>query len=75
MDKDRIGGSVKEGVGKVEEGWGRATNDPDAEAKGEERQVEGKVQRGWGEAKDSVRDVVRDVTDSTHDHDDGDAGR
>ena len=42
MDKDRIGGSAKEGVGKVQEGWGRATNDPDAEAKGEERQVEGK---------------------------------
>ena len=35
MDKDRIEGPVKEGAGKVEEAWGRATNDPDAEAKGE----------------------------------------
>ena len=76
MDKDRIGGSVKEGVGKVQEEWGRATNDPDAEAKGDERQVEGKVQRGWGEAKDTVRDAVRDVTDGKDDKDDGgDAGR
>jgi uncharacterized protein YjbJ (UPF0337 family) len=76
MDRDRIGGSLKEGVGKAQEGWGRATNDPDAEAQGEERQLEGKLQRGWGEAKDAVRDAVRDVTDGKHDGEDGEeAGR
>ena len=43
MDKDRIEGPVKEGAGKVEEAWGHATKDPEAEAKGESRQAEGKV--------------------------------
>jgi len=67
MDKDRIGGSMKEGVGKVQESWGDATNDPGAEAKGKEREAEGKLQRGWGETKDRVRDVVRDVSDGADD--------
>lgn len=61
MDKDRIEGAVKEGAGKVEETWGRATNDPDAEAKGEEREAEGTLQEKWGETKDAARDVVDDA--------------
>ena len=67
MDKDRIEGPVKEGTGKVEEAWGRATDNPDAEAKGEGKQAEGKIQEGWGHAKDDVRDAVHDAT-----HDDQD---
>jgi uncharacterized protein YjbJ (UPF0337 family) len=67
VDKDRIQGPVKEGAGKVEEAWGRATNDPDVEAKGEGKQAEGKIQEGWGHAKDDVRDAVHDAT-----HDDQD---
>ena len=39
VDKDRIEGPVKEGAGKVEEAWGHATKDPEAEAKGESRQA------------------------------------
>jgi uncharacterized protein YjbJ (UPF0337 family) len=69
MDKDRIGGSMKEGVGKVQEGWGDATDNPETEAEGKEKQAEGKLQRGWGEAKDTVRDAVRDVTDDADDED------
>ena len=67
MDKDRIGGSMKEGVGKVQKSWGDVANDPDAEAKGKEKEAEGKLQRGWGETKDNVRDAVRDVTDGKDD--------
>jgi uncharacterized protein YjbJ (UPF0337 family) len=69
MDSDRVKGSLKEGTGKLEEGWGDATNDPETEAKGKERQAEGKLQKGWGEAKDTVRDAVRDVTDRREDDD------
>jgi uncharacterized protein YjbJ (UPF0337 family) len=62
VDKDRLEGPVKEGAGKVEETWGRATNDPEAEAKGEDKQAEGKLQEDWGHAKDTVRDAADDLT-------------
>ena len=67
MDKDRIEGPVKEGIGKVQEGWGDATNQADTEAAGEEKQAEGKLQEKWGEAKDAGRDAVRDATDGNRD--------
>ncbi len=57
MDKDRIEGPFKEGVGKVKEGWGGATDDPDTEAEGHADQAEGGLQNTWGEVKDKVRDV------------------
>jgi uncharacterized protein YjbJ (UPF0337 family) len=70
MDKDRVEGPVKEGVGKVQEGWGRVTDQPDTQAEGQEKQAEGKLQEGWGETKDAARNVVRDATDG--DVEDGD---
>ena len=69
MDKDRIEGPVKEGAGKVEEAWGHATDDPEAEAKGEGKQAEGKIQEGWGHTKDTARDVAHDVTHDDPDED------
>lgn len=60
MDSDRIKGPLKEAGGKVKEGWGDLTDDPETEAEGEADQVEGKVQHEWGEGKDTVRDTVDD---------------
>ena len=70
MDRDRIEGPVKEGIGKVQEGWGDVTNQPDTEAEGEEKQSEGKLQEGWGKTKDDMRDAVHDLTDGDKDGDD-----
>jgi uncharacterized protein YjbJ (UPF0337 family) len=69
MDKDRIEGTVKEGAGKVQEEWGRATDNPKTEAEGDERQIEGKVQKGWGQAKDTIGDVADEVEDDLKDDD------
>jgi uncharacterized protein YjbJ (UPF0337 family) len=60
MDKDRIEGAVKEGVGNVKEAWGDATDDTSTEWDGKRDQAEGEVQQRWGEAKDSVRDATDD---------------
>lgn len=60
MDKDRIEGNVKQGWGKVEEGVGDATNNPDTEAEGQKDQAEGKLQEGWGKVKDAGRDMIDD---------------
>lgn len=57
MDSDRIKGPLKDVGGKLKEGWGEATNDPETEAEGQSDQLGGKVQNDWGETKDDVRDV------------------
>jgi uncharacterized protein YjbJ (UPF0337 family) len=63
MDKDRVEGGVKEGVGKVKEEWGDATDDRSTEMGGKKDQVEGNIQQGWGETKDAVRDATDDDDD------------
>jgi uncharacterized protein YjbJ (UPF0337 family) len=63
MDKDRIEGNVKEGMGKVQEAWGDATNDPETQAEGEQKQAEGNLQEGWGKVKDAGRDMLDDDND------------
>jgi uncharacterized protein YjbJ (UPF0337 family) len=63
MDKDRIEGGVKEGVGKAKEGWGDLTDDASTEAEGHKDQAEGELQQGWGETKDAARDMADDDED------------
>ena len=60
MDKDRVEGPFKEGVGKVKEEWGDATDDASTEAEGRADQAEGDLQNTWGEAKDKVRGALDD---------------
>ncbi|OAV62653.1 CsbD family protein [Enteractinococcus helveticum] len=48
--KDKVVGKVKEGAGKV-------TGDPDTEAEGKGQQVQGKVKEGIEKAKDTARDA------------------
>ena len=67
MDRDRIEGPVKEGMGKVQEGWGDVTNQPDTEAEGHAKQAEGKLQEEWGKTKDDMRDTVHHMTDDDKD--------
>ena len=58
MDSDRIEGTLKEGVGKVKEEWGDATDNPETEAEGQKDQAEGDLQEKWGKVKDDVRDAL-----------------
>jgi uncharacterized protein YjbJ (UPF0337 family) len=67
MDRDRVEGPIKEGVGKVEEGWGDVTNQPNTEAAGKEKQAEGSLQESWGKTKDDARDAVHHLTDDDRD--------
>lgn len=63
MDKDQIGGALKEGAGKVKEEWGDATDDTSTEWSGKREQAEGKVQQRWGDAKNDAGDAADDVRD------------
>ncbi len=58
MDKDRIDGSIKQGVGAVKEGFGKMTGDTKTEAEGTAEKTAGKVQNAVGGAKDTVRDAT-----------------
>jgi len=58
MDKDRIEGSIKQGVGAVKESFGKATGDTKTEAEGAAQKAGGKVQNAIGGAKDGIRDAT-----------------
>jgi uncharacterized protein YjbJ (UPF0337 family) len=60
MDTDELKGKMKQGVGKAQEAWGDATDDPETEAEGEQKQADGKIQEGWGNVKDTAGDLMDD---------------
>lgn len=58
MDKDRIGGSLKQVAGSVKETAGRWLGDGKAEADGKALQAQGRRQNAIGGARDKVRDTL-----------------
>ncbi len=64
---DKLKGNIKEGAGKVQQEWGEATNDPDAQAQGAQRQGEGKADQAVGGVKKTASDVTRDVKNTVDD--------
>jgi uncharacterized protein YjbJ (UPF0337 family) len=59
MNRDQVKGSVKDAAGELQEDFGKATDDPEQQAKGEARQVEGKLQKGIGNLEEKVDDAFR----------------
>ena len=55
MDKDRVDGAMKKVGGDIKEGVGKALGDTKMETEGKADKVEGKVQNAVGGAKDAVR--------------------
>ena len=49
--KDKVKGSVNEGVGKVKEATGNAIGNPDLQDRGTAQRVAGKVERKVGDVK------------------------
>jgi uncharacterized protein YjbJ (UPF0337 family) len=58
MDKDRIAGSAKDFVGKVEGAVGDIAGDARTQAAGRAREASGTVQNLYGQAKDAARDAT-----------------
>ena len=58
MDKDRIAGSAKDFVGKVEGTVGDITDDAKAQAAGRVREATGTAQNLSGQAKDATREAT-----------------
>jgi uncharacterized protein YjbJ (UPF0337 family) len=58
MDENRLSGTAKNLGGKVEEAFGRATDDAKTQAHGQMRQAEGSVQDLYGQAKDAAGEAI-----------------
>lgn len=63
MDWDRIEGNWKQFSGKVQEQWGKLTNDEVDQINGNREQLEGRIQERYGYAKDQARKEVNDWLD------------
>jgi uncharacterized protein YjbJ (UPF0337 family) len=60
MDWHRVEGNWKQMRGKVQEQWGKLTDDDLDVIEGRRDQLEGKIQERYGYAKDKVRSEVDD---------------
>jgi uncharacterized protein YjbJ (UPF0337 family) len=49
--KDKLKGTAKEALGRVKEGAGRATGNPDLQDEGTAEKLEGKAQKKVGDVK------------------------
>jgi uncharacterized protein YjbJ (UPF0337 family) len=60
INKDQVDGRVKEGAGKVQEVAGRVVGSPTQEVKGKIKKTVGTAQAEFGDAKERVKDNVRE---------------
>jgi len=60
INKDQVEGRVKEGAGKVQEVAGRVVGSPTQELKGKIKKTVGTAQAEFGDAKERVKDNVRE---------------
>jgi len=68
MDWNRVEGNWKQFKGKVQEQWGKLTNDDLDTIAGRQDQLEGKIQERYGYAKDRVRKEVEEWYDNQRLH-------
>ena len=61
MNKNQISGSVKDMAGKVQREAGKLVGNHEQQAKGAHLQVEGKAEKRLGDAKEIVKDAVKDA--------------
>ncbi len=59
MDQDRVAGAAKKVGGSIKEGVGKALGDKKIESEGKAKKAEGEVQNAVGGAKDAVRESVK----------------
>jgi uncharacterized protein YjbJ (UPF0337 family) len=61
MNKDQVKGRVKEAIGNIKEGLGKATGDKKLQGKGIVEKTAGKVQGGYGDAKEKVEKKIKEA--------------
>jgi len=60
MNRDQIQGNWKQLKGKVQQQWGKLTDDDLDQIEGRQEELEGRIQERYGKARE---EVVREVDD------------
>jgi len=63
MDQNRVAGTVKSGVGKVEQAAGKLTGDAKLQAEGMGDTLAGKAQNLYGQTLDAASDAAEAISD------------
>lgn len=63
MNKDHIKGKWDDVKGRVKEGIGDATDDPNLRDEGTIDRAKGGMRDAWGDVKDGARDIKEDIKD------------
>ena len=58
MNSDRIGGNWKELKGKVQQQWGKLTDDDVDKIDGRREELVGKIQKAYGKSRDEAEKEV-----------------
>ena len=58
VNKDQVGGAMKQAKGAVKEAVGKATGNEQAEYEGKADKIAGKVQKGFGDVKEKIKDSL-----------------
>ena len=61
MNKNQVNGLAKDIAGKVQEGAGKLVGSKEQQIKGLDKQISGKAEKSFGDAKEVVKDVIRDA--------------
>jgi uncharacterized protein YjbJ (UPF0337 family) len=67
MEKEQVTGKVDELKGKVKQGVGRATNNPNLQGEGVVDEAKGKVKQGYGDVKDAIKRTDKDAGSDVND--------
>lgn len=55
VNKDQVGGVLKQAKGTAKEALGKATGNKQTQAEGTAEKLSGKVQKGYGDLKEKIR--------------------
>jgi uncharacterized protein YjbJ (UPF0337 family) len=59
MNKNQIQGTAKDIAGKVQEEAGKLVGSKEQQAKGLNKQISGKAEKSYGDAKEHIKDVIK----------------
>jgi uncharacterized protein YjbJ (UPF0337 family) len=67
MEKEQVTGKVDELKGKVKQGIGKATDNPNLQTEGVIDETKGKVKQAYGDLKDAIKDTDRKAGSDVND--------
>jgi uncharacterized protein YjbJ (UPF0337 family) len=66
MEKEHVTGKMDELKGKVKQGAGRATNNPNLQGEGVVDETKGKVKQGYADFKDAIKRTDKQAGSDVH---------